>query len=220
MKRIGILISGRGSNMISMLDAMDRGEIPARCAVVISNRADAKGLEAAADRGIPTVVVDHKESKSRKEHDTKMLHVLVEHGVQFVCLAGYMRILSPVLVRAFEGRLLNIHPALLPSFPGMHVQQKALDHGVRFSGCTVHFVDEEVDHGPILLQAVVPILPGDDDDSLSARILRYEHRLYPLALKFLCEGKIVWERGRAEIRMGPDEYRSVTRNLMDTGELP
>jgi len=220
MKRIGLHISGRGSNMLSLLDAMDRGEIPARCAVVLSNVPGAPGLQRAEERGIETAVVDHRESASREEHDRKMLQVLVEQGVQIVCLAGYMRILSPVLVRAFEGRLLNIHPALLPSFPGLHVQRQALDHGVRFSGCTVHFVDEKVDHGPILLQAVVPILPGDDEGSLSHRILQYEHRLYPLALKFLCEGKIALHKGKAEIRMEPEEYRSALRELVDTGEEP
>lgn len=217
MTKVGILISGRGSNMVALLDAMARGEVPARCALVVSNIPDAPGLAIAAERGVPTAVVNHKESSSREEHDAKVLAVLREAGVEFLCLAGYMRLLSPVLVRAFPGRLLNIHPALLPAFPGLHVQKKAVDHGVRFSGCTVHLVDEEVDHGAILLQAAVPLLPDDDEESLAARILRYEHRLYPLALRLLIEGKFRLEGNRADLALAPEDYLLLVRDLIDTG---
>jgi len=216
--KVGILISGRGSNMVALLDAMTRGEVPAYCALVVSNRADAQGLAFAAERGVPTAVIDHRESKSREEHDSKVLAAFRQAGVEYVCLAGYMRLLSPVLVKAFPGRLLNIHPALLPAFPGLHVQKKAVDHGVRFSGCTVHLVDEEVDHGAILLQAAVPLLPGDTEVELAARILRYEHRLYPLALRLLVEGKFRLEGNRADLVLSPTEYGALVKGLIDTGD--
>lgn len=216
--RVGILISGRGSNMVALLDAMGRGAVPARCVLVLSNVAGAEGLRAAEARGIPTAVVNHRDSSSREEHDSKVIARLGEAGVEVVCLAGYMRLLSPLFVRTFPGRILNIHPALLPAFPGLHVQKKALEHGVRFAGCTVHIVDEEVDHGPILLQAVVPILPGDTEETLSARILRSEHRTYPTALRLLCEGKFRLEGGAAHLDLPPDEYRALLHELMDPGE--
>jgi phosphoribosylglycinamide formyltransferase 1 len=203
--------------MVSLLDSMGAGRIPARCAMVISNEPQAPGLLSARTRGIPTMVLDHRESPSREAHDRRMVEALEGAGVQVVCLAGYMRLLSPLFVQAFRGRILNIHPALLPSFPGLHVQRKALAHGVRFSGCTVHVVDEEMDHGPILLQAVVPILPGDTEESLSARILRYEHHTYSEALRLLCEGKFRIEGAKAELALEPEEYRTVIRDLVDLG---
>jgi phosphoribosylglycinamide formyltransferase-1 len=217
LKRVGILISGRGSNMVALLDAMSGGHIPAQCALVLSNVADAPGLQAAAERGVTTAVVSHKDASSREEHDERMLERLREAGVDVVCLAGYMRLLSPVLIKAFPNRVLNIHPALLPAFPGLHVQKKAVEHGVRFSGCTVHIVDEEVDHGPIVLQAVVPVMPKDDEDSLSARILHYEHRLYPAALGLVCEDKVVVEGRRARLLLDDLQYRELLSRLMDTG---
>lgn len=220
MRRVGILISGRGSNMLSLLDAMGRGDVPARCVLVVSNVPTAPGLLAAGERGIPTAVVDHRESATREEHDAKLVEAFRAAGAEIVCLAGYMRLLSPVLVHAFENRVLNIHPALLPSFPGLHVQRKAIEHGVRFSGCTVHLVDEEVDHGPIVLQAVVPVMPGDDEDTLSARILRFEHRLYPAALKLLCEGKVVVEGRRARLDLAPRDYAALIGGLVDTRGVP
>jgi len=216
--KVGILISGRGSNMVALLDAMTQGEVPAHCPLVVSNRADAQGLVFAAERGVPTAVVDHRESKSREEHDGKVLAAFRAAGAEYLCLAGYMRLLSPVLVRAFPGRLLNIHPALLPAFPGLHVQKRAVDHGVRFSGCTVHLVDEEVDHGAILLQAAVPLLPGDTEVELAARILRYEHRLYPLALRLLIQGKFHLDGNRADLALSPSEYGGLVKSLIDTGE--
>ena len=205
--------------MVALLDAMDRGEVPARCCLVLSNVASAPGLRAAEERGVPTASVDHRESSSREEHDSKVIAKLREAGAGAVCLAGYMRLLSPLFVRAFPGRILNIHPALLPAFPGLHVQRRALEHGVRFSGCTVHIVDEEVDHGPILLQAVVPILPGDTEETLSARILRSEHRLYPAALRLLIEGKIQpVSGGGVRLDLGEEEYRSLLKDLEDRGD--
>ena len=218
MKNIGILISGRGSNMVALLDAMDRGALSALCALVISNVPDAPGLALASARGVPTAVINHKESQSREEHDVRMVTALVSAGVEIVCLAGYMRLLSPIFIRAFHNRILNIHPALLPAFPGLHVQKKALLHGARFSGCTVHLVDEECDHGPIILQAVVPIMVGDTEESLSARILRYEHRLYPQALRLMCEERVRVSEGRAELLLERDAYAKLVKSLIDTGE--
>jgi len=218
VNHVGILISGRGSNMVSLLDAMVRGDVPARCALVISNQAHAPGLEIARSRGVTTAVIDHKTSATREEHDGKVVAALRGAGVEIVCLAGYMRLLSPLFVRAFKDRILNIHPALLPAFPGLRVQQKALDAGVRFSGCTVHMVDEEVDHGAIILQAVVPVLPGDDEASLSKRILSFEHRLYPAALKLVCDGKVKIDGGRAALELSGDAYRRVLAGLIWTGD--
>ena len=218
MKNVGILISGRGSNMVALLDAMAKGDVPARCVLVLSNVPDAQGLALARARGIQTAVIDHKHSGTREEHDGKVIAKLNEAGTEIVCLAGYMRLLSPLFVQSFKNRILNIHPALLPAFPGLHVQRKAIEHGVRFSGCTVHIVDEECDHGPIVLQAVVPILPGDDEERLSARILRYEHRLYPAALRLLCEEKLRVEGRAAKLLVNEPEYQRLVAGLMDTGE--
>ncbi len=204
--------------MLALLDAIDRGVVPATCALVVSNVPGAPGLKTAADRGIRTVVIDHKESSSREEHDSRVLKALLDAQVDVVCLAGYMRLLSPVLIHAYRNRILNIHPALLPAFPGLHVQRKALEAGVRFSGCTVHFVDEEVDHGPIILQAVVPVMPGDDERVLSDRILRYEHELYPAALRLVCEDKVHLEGRRARLLLTNAEYLTILNNLVDRGD--
>lgn len=218
LKNVGILISGRGSNMMALLDAMDRGDVAGHCTLVLSNRSNAPGLQAARERRIPTIVVDHKTSDNREEHDTKMVAALREAGVEIVCLAGYMRLLSPVFIHAFRDRVLNIHPALLPAFPGLHVQQRALEAGARFSGCTVHIVDEETDHGAIVLQAVVPILPGDDEETLSRRILRFEHHLYPAALKLVCEEKVRVNGARALLDLSEGEYRRLLHPLICSGE--
>lgn len=192
MKRVGILISGRGSNMTALLEGMRAGEIPAEPAVVVSNKERAPGLDKARAFGVPAVVVPSARyrGRGREAHDRAVAEVLDEHGVEIVCLAGYMRVLSAWFVERYAGRILNIHPALLPSFPGLHAQRQALEHGVRVTGCTVHLVDAEVDHGPIVVQAAVPVLPGDDEASLAARILEQEHRCYPLALRLLCEGRL------------------------------
>ncbi|MBI1765506.1 MAG: phosphoribosylglycinamide formyltransferase [Acidobacteria bacterium] len=185
MKRIGILISGRGSNMLALAEAVRAGRIPdAEIALVISNVADAGGLAKAAELGIPTCVLDHR-GKTREEHDRALAEHLHAAQVDVVCLAGYMRLLSPWFIGEFQHRVLNIHPSLLPAFPGLHAQRQALDYGVKFSGCTVHLVDEHLDHGPIIKQAVVPVLPDDTEDSLSARILMEEHRVYAEAVALL-----------------------------------
>jgi phosphoribosylglycinamide formyltransferase-1 len=188
--RVGILISGRGSNMISLVEAMRRGEVPAEPALVLSNVPEAPGLEAAAERGVPTAVVDHRGVKPRAAHEERVIEVLRDHRIDLVCLAGYMRLLTPVMVSAFRDRILNIHPSLLPSFPGLHAQRQALDHGVKVAGCSVHFVDEECDHGPIILQATVPVREDDTEDSLAARILEQEHLVYPRAVALYFEGRL------------------------------
>lgn len=190
MKRIGILISGRGSNMLALAEAVRAGRIPdSEIALVISNIADAGGLVKAAELGIPTVVLDHR-GKTREEHDRAMAEHLKAAQVDVVCLAGYMRLLSPWFTGEFHQRVLNIHPSLLPAFPGLHVQRQALDYGVKYSGCTVHLVDEHLDHGPIIKQAVVPVLPGDTEESLSARILAEEHRIYAEAVALLLKAGV------------------------------
>lgn len=188
MKRIGILISGRGSNMIALADAVSDGRIPdAVIAVVMSNIAEAAGLEAARSRGIETFHHSHR-GCSREEHDQAMAAELKRHDVDLVCLAGYMRLLSGWFIKEFEHRILNIHPSLLPSFPGLDAQKQALDYGVKFSGCTVHLVDEQLDHGPVVKQAVVPVLDDDTEESLSKRILAEEHRIYAEAISLILGG--------------------------------
>jgi phosphoribosylglycinamide formyltransferase-1 len=174
---------------------MREGMVRAEAALVVSNDPHAAGLGAAAERDVPTAVVDHRAHRPRAAHEAKMVDLLREHRIDVVCLAGYMRLLGPAMVSAFRGRMLNVHPSLLPSFPGLHAQRQALDHGVKVSGCTVHFVDEECDHGPIVLQAAVPVEVDDDEDSLSRRILDEEHRIYPEALRLLCAGRLAI-RGR------------------------
>jgi phosphoribosylglycinamide formyltransferase-1 len=188
VKRIGIIISGRGSNMVALADAIASGAIPnAELAVVISNIADAGGLELARQRGIPTFVHSHR-GVSREEHDRQIAAELRRRQVDLVCLAGYMRLLSPWFTREFENRTLNIHPSLLPAFPGLDAQRQALEYGVKVTGCTVHLVDHELDHGPIIRQEVVPVLPDDTAEKLSARILAAEHRIYPQAVALLLGG--------------------------------
>jgi phosphoribosylglycinamide formyltransferase-1 len=196
-RTLGVLISGRGSNLQAILDAVREGRLDARVGVVVSNRAGAQGLERANKSGVPTVVVDHKAFDAREAFDRRVLEELQKYEVDIVCLAGFMRLLSPTLVRAFPNRILNIHPALLPSFPGLHGQRQALEYGVKVSGATVHIVDEELDHGPILAQAAVPVMAGDTEESLSARILEEEHRLYPKAIGMLLDGKFRFEGRRA-----------------------
>jgi phosphoribosylglycinamide formyltransferase 1 len=189
MKKIGILISGRGSNMLALVRAAADGRIPgAKVAIVISNVTDAAGLEMARELGIEAVALDHR-GKAREEHDRAMAAELRAREVDLVCMAGYMRLLSPWFTREFEGRVLNIHPSLLPAFPGLNAQRQAIEYGVKFSGCTVHLVDEELDHGPIIKQAAVPVLPGDTEETLSARILAEEHGVYVEAVALMLSGR-------------------------------
>ena len=185
--RVGILISGRGSNMLALLDGMQSGRIPAEPALVLSNRPAAAGLALAEARGVATAVVDQREVKPRAAHEERVIERLREYRVDLVCLAGYMRLLTPRMIGAFPDRILNVHPSLLPAFPGLHAQRQALEHGAKVSGCTVHLVDEACDHGPIVAQAGVPVLESDTEESLSARILEQEHRIYPEAVALYFE---------------------------------
>jgi formyltetrahydrofolate-dependent phosphoribosylglycinamide formyltransferase len=181
--RLAVLLSGRGSNFEAIADAVESGAIPnAAIVAVISDVPEARGLERARRRGLPAFAVDRKKFASRREHEAELLRLLEEARPDLVCLAGYMRVLSPDFVERFRGRIVNIHPALLPKFPGLHAQRQALEAGETVSGCTVHFVDEGTDTGPAILRRVVPILPGDTEDSLSERILVEEHRAYPEAI--------------------------------------
>ncbi len=195
-KRVGVLISGRGSNLSSLIEAARAPGFPAEIVLVISNKADAFGLVRARDAGIETAVIDHKAFKGREAFDAALTQALKEARVDLVCNAGFMRLHSPAFVREWCGRQLNIHPSLLPAFRGLHPHAKALEAGVRVSGATVHFVSEEMDAGPIIAQGAVPVLPGDDEDALSARILSMEHRLYPLALELVASGAARLDGGR------------------------
>lgn len=189
MHNLGILLSGRGSNFLAIADAIDQGRIPgARIAIVISNLADAPGLAAARQRGLNAVAIESR-GRKRAEHDAEIIATLQSHKVDLVCLAGYMRLLSPGFVQAFPQRILNIHPSLLPAFPGLDAQTQAFDYGVQVTGCTVHFVDEQLDHGVIILQRPVPVLPGDDPHTLSTRILEQEHLAYSEAIAKALSGK-------------------------------
>ena len=187
---LGVLISGRGSNLQAILDAIAEGRLDARVRVVISNRPDAGGLERAASAGVPTRVIPHQGFPDRASFDAALAAALREAGVSWVVLAGFMRLLTPSLLDAFPGRVINIHPSLLPAFPGVDAQRQAIEHGVRISGCTVHLVDPGTDTGPILAQAAVPVLDGDDRDALAARILGFEHALLVQVLGWIAEGRL------------------------------
>lgn len=187
---IGVLISGSGTNLQAIIDAIEAGKLDARIEVVLSNKGDAHGLVRARKHGIAVEVLDHKAFPSREAYDQAVVDRLRSRGVELVVLAGFMRLLSPVFIKAYSNRIMNIHPALLPSFPGLHVQKKAVEHGVRFAGCTVHFVNEECDEGPIIIQAVVPVYSDDTEASLMARILKQEHRIYPRAIQLYAEGRL------------------------------
>lgn len=189
--KVAVLISGRGSNMQALVNASREAGYPAEIACVISNDPTAKGLEWAASQGIATAVINHKDfGKDREAFERALDQEIKKHGCQLVCLAGFMRLLTPWFVTEWLDRLVNIHPSLLPAFPGLHVQQAAIDYGAKFSGCTVHFVRAEMDHGPIIIQAAVPILPDDNEDALSARILEMEHQIYPQAVRWIAENRV------------------------------
>lgn len=209
--RLGILASGRGSNLQAVIDAIEGGSLSARVAVVISNKRDAQALERARRHGAPDVFVDPKpfagRPDGREDYDHALLAVLHKHDVELVLLAGYMKIVTPVLINAYPDRMMNIHPSLLPSFPGLDVQQKALDWGVKVAGCTVHFVTDKVDEGPIIMQAAVPVLDGDTAETLSARILAQEHRIYPKAVQLFAEGRLAVEGRRVRILGGPEDSK-------------
>ena len=188
--KIGILVSGRGTNLQAIIDAIENGELNARITVVLSNKKEAPALARAREKGIETVYLDFKSFTGKREFDLALARELEDRQIDLVCLAGYMRILGPEFIRKFEGKIINIHPSLLPAFPGLDVQQKAIDYGVKFSGCTVHFVNEEVDGGPIILQAVVPVHGSDDAETLAQRILIQEHLIYPRAIQMIVENRL------------------------------
>ncbi len=196
MYRLAVLLSGRGSNFEAILNAIKNGYIKnGKIVVVISNNKEARGLKVAKDNGLDAIFVDPK-GKDRETYDREIVEILKKYDVDYVLLAGYMRILSGYFVNSFKNRILNIHPALLPSFKGLHAQRQAIEKGVRFSGATVHFVTENLDDGPIIVQSVVPVYDSDDEDSLSERILKTEHKIYPLAVKLLTEDRLKINNGR------------------------
>ncbi|MEK6966760.1 MAG: phosphoribosylglycinamide formyltransferase [Thermoproteota archaeon] len=210
MLNLAILISERGSNMEAILKAIKKKKIPVNPAVVISNKPDAKGLNIAKKLGVKTEVVDSQDFKGeRSEYDKKIITILEKYGVTpengLVCLAGFMRIISPEFIRKYKNRIMNIHPALLPAYPGLHAQRQALEGGAKYSGCTVHFADEEVDHGPIILQSVVKVKDDDTEESLSKRILAQEHKIYPEAVRLFALGKlkVVGKRTKLAYESGP-----------------
>jgi phosphoribosylglycinamide formyltransferase 1 len=188
--RIAVFLSGRGSNFMAIHEAIGRGRIDADIGLVLSNKADAPGLVQAREWGLDALALDPKQFSSREDYDRRAASEVEKRDIDLICLAGYMKVLTPQFCDAFKYRIINIHPALLPSFPGLHVQQKAIDWGVRFSGCTVHFVAAEVDMGPIILQAAVPLLQDDTEDTLAARILVEEHKIYPESVRLYFEGRI------------------------------
>jgi phosphoribosylglycinamide formyltransferase-1 len=200
--RLAVFLSGRGSNFMAIREAVRRGDIDAEIGLVFSNKADAPGLAKAKEWGLDTLFLDPKLFPTREDYDRAIVDEVERRGIDLIGLAGYMKVLTPGLCDAFKYRIVNIHPALLPAFPGLHVQQKAIDWGVRFSGCTVHFVAAEVDMGPIILQAVVPVLQDDTEETLAARILVEEHKIYPQAVRLYFEGRVE-VRGRRVFILGP-----------------
>jgi phosphoribosylglycinamide formyltransferase 1 len=188
--KLGVLISGSGSNLQSIIDNIEKGALTAVIKVVISNNHRAFGLTRAKKHGLPVAVLKHEDFKTREDFDTELIRILKSNEIDLVVLAGFMRILTPAVLKSFPHKIINIHPALLPSFPGIHGQKNAFEYGVKFSGCTVHFIDEGVDTGPIIIQSVVPVFQDDTEETLAARILKEEHRIYPQAIQFLAEGKI------------------------------
>ena len=195
MKRLVILISGRGSNMEAIL----RSDLPVVVAAVISNEPDARGLEIARAHGIATAVVPHRSYPDREAFERALAEAIDRHAPDLVVLAGFMRVLTAGFVQRYRGRLVNIHPSLLPAFPGLHTHRRVLEAGVRIHGCTVHYVTESLDHGPILIQAAVPVLPDDDEERLAARVLAQEHRIYPQAIRWIVEGRLRLVEGRVEV---------------------
>ena len=198
--KISDLISGRGSNLQSLIDAQARGSLSAEISLVISNIPNATGLERAIRAGIPTKTISHRDFLDRRDFEGAINIALLEAHIELVCLAGFMRLLTDSFVNEWADRLVNIHPSLLPSFKGLNTHERALDAGVRFTGCTVHFVRSEMDNGPVILQAAVPILPDDDADSLAARVLEQEHIIYPLAVDMIASGRVLVENGQIKIK--------------------
>jgi phosphoribosylglycinamide formyltransferase-1 len=209
MVNLGVLVSGSGSNLQAIIDNIEAGRLDARIKIIISNVPDVFALERAKKHDLPSLVISHKGYKGREDFDQKIVEALQAHGVELVVLAGYMRVVTSVLLRAFPMRVMNIHPALLPSFPGTHVWQVEVDYGVKFAGCTVHFVDEGADTGPIIIQAVVPVYDDDTADTLNARILKQEHKIFSQAIQLYAEGRL-HVQGRRVLAKGfpkaPDNF--------------
>ena len=212
---IAVLISGGGSNLQSIIEHIERGVLQANIRLVVSNEPRAGGLERAHTHGIPTAVISHRDYSSREDHDAAILESLQRAGTEVVCLAGYLRLLGSSFVRTYAHRILNIHPSLLPAFPGLDAQQQAADSGVRISGATVHFVDEELDHGPIIIQAAVPAYPGEGREPLARRILAQEHRIYPQALQWLATNRLGSDEG-GRVHLLPGEDRSAFAGAPDS----
>lgn len=210
--RTGVLVSGSGSNLQSIIDQIELGRLQAEIKLVISNRQDAYALERAARHRLPTQVISHHDFTAREDFDRRMAESLKAQDVELVVLAGFMRVLTPFFLRSFPGQVMNIHPALLPAFPGLHVQQQALESGVKFAGCTVHFVDEGVDRGPIIIQAVVPVRDDDTVDTLSARILKEEHLIYPQAIQLYAEGRLEVKGQKVFVTCGGEFESSALHN--------
>ena len=198
--KLGVLISGSGTNLQAIIDAILRGDLKAEIRLVISNRADAQGLERARRHGIETMVIDHRKFASREDFDRAIVAALLDRSVELVALAGFMRLLSPVMLEAFPGRIMNIHNSLLPSFPGIHGPKDAIEYGVKIAGCTVFFVTSGVDVGPVIVQAAVPVLPGDNEQRLAARILLQEHRIFPHAIALFQQGRLEIQGRRVVIK--------------------
>lgn len=198
--KLGILISGSGSNLQSIIDNIEKGLLKAEIRIVISNNPQAFGITRAQKHGLPVAVLKHEDFKSREDFDAELIKILKSDGVELIVLAGFMRILTSAFIKTFPQKIINIHPALLPSFPGTHGQRDAFEYGVKFSGCTVHFVDEKVDSGPIIIQSVVPVYSDDTAEALAARILKEEHRIYPQAIQFFAEGKIEIKGRKVQIK--------------------
>ena len=198
--KLGVLISGNGSNLQSIIDHIENGSLKAVIKIVVSNNPDAYGLTRAKKHSIPFAVLKNSDYQSKEEFDAALIKILQENGIDLVILAGFMRIMTPAFLKAFPGRIMNIHPALLPSFPGLHGQKQAVDYGVKFSGCTVHFVDEGVDTGPIIIQSVVQVFDDDTEETLAERILKEEHKIYPQAIQLFADGKIEVQGRKVSIK--------------------
>jgi len=209
---IGVLVSGSGSNLQSIIDHRESGLLDVNIRVVISNNPDAYALERSKKHEIPSVVIRHSDFRDREDFDRKVIEVLKDYAVELVVLSGFMRVITPAFLHAFPMKIMNIHPALLPAFPGVHAQQRAVEYGVKFSGCTVHFVDEGVDTGPIIIQSVVPVYDDDTEESLAARILKEEHRIYPRAIQFYAEGRIGVTGRKVRIRDSDRTCESALHN--------
>lgn len=213
--RFVILISGRGSNMQTIVDTIERERLPAQVCAVLSNRADAAGLTWARERGIDAAAVPHRDYATREAFDQALAAAIDEHDPDYVLLAGFMRVLTPGFVERYEGRLLNIHPSLLPSFPGLHTHQQALTLGIQWHGCTVHFVTAQLDHGPIVAQGIVPVMAGDDPDALATRLLAVEHKMYAQVVRWLAEGRVSLDEKQQVVKVAG----AATRAFLPDGSL-